>query len=263
MTAELNDINEKGFLGKEIEQFTVSVQQRHSAFFDLCYQLNDYAQAIKSQLRIDNRNGQQVLATTVFLRILNGAQAVVILARVGLITDAMVVLRALVEATFILKNLCDDVRFVAEYIKSDKAHRLKLLNLAARSDNVNLKDAKNYATPEVLETLTHEVKSENLKELDIEDIARRAHLHHLYETDYRILCQPSHTSPRSVERFVATEQQGDVRGFNWGPSDIGIEYVLTTAAQFLHIALVSPPIPVPATRQIGPGELRLLRLSEQ
>jgi glycine/D-amino acid oxidase-like deaminating enzyme len=41
-------------------------QQRHSAFFDFCYQLNDYAQDIESQLRIDNPNGQQVLATTVF-----------------------------------------------------------------------------------------------------------------------------------------------------------------------------------------------------
>jgi hypothetical protein len=67
-----------------------------------------------------------VLAVTVFMRVLNGFQAVVLLARLGLRTDAQVVARGALEALFVLKLLCEDKNFVPEYVKSNKANQLKL-----------------------------------------------------------------------------------------------------------------------------------------
>ena len=97
------DFNERGFLGSAVLEFVDSVEKRYPELLALCYRTNELAQGLKHDFRVNSADGQQVLALTLFVRVLNGFQAVVLLARLGLRTDAQVVARGLLEALFVLK----------------------------------------------------------------------------------------------------------------------------------------------------------------
>ena len=182
---------------------------------------------------------QEVLAAATFLRILQGFQATVILAKFGLVLDSQVVLRGVLESLFILKLICEETAFVSEYVGSDSVQRLKWMNIAHQSKNPNFDSLRNYATPEVREKLRQEIAKHDWKELKVEEIARRAGLSHVYDTDYRILSAAVHTLPRVIESMTSFDDTGGVTGFNSGPSDEGLDYVLFTAQRTLFMALVA------------------------
>ena len=117
------DFNEKGFLGTAIVEFSKSVEEHYAAFFEACSRINELAHAVKFELEVHNKDGQEVLAATLFLRLLNGFQATVILSRLGLVTEAKIVLRSALESLFILRLLCKDEKFLAEYVGSDEVRR--------------------------------------------------------------------------------------------------------------------------------------------
>ncbi len=232
------DFNERGFLGTAITDFVASIEKRHSELLSLCYQANELAQTTKHEFAVNNTDGQQLLAMTVFLRVLNGFQSTVLLARMGLRTDAQVVARGTLEALFVLKLLCEEKSFVPEYVKSDKANQLKLFRVAAVSNNPNLAEITKIATPEAIAKLKEEVDGQNCEPIVAEDVARRAQLYHMYETEYRMLSLETHASPRSMEKLVEIGTNGEVVGFRSQPTDEDIEMVLTIAVRTLLVALL-------------------------
>jgi hypothetical protein len=233
------DFNERGFLGTAIVEFVAHIEKQYPKLLDLCYRTNELAQSVKHDFRVDTADGQQVLAVTIFMRMLNGFQAVVVLARMGLRTDAQVVARGTLEALFVLKLICEDKDFVSEYVKSDKANQLKLFRVAAASTNVNLADVRTIATPEAIAELARQVEDQECRAINVEEVARRAKLHHLYDTEYRFLSLETHAAPRSMENLVEFDQNGKVVGFRTWPTDKDIVMVLTIAAEILLIAVES------------------------
>lgn len=232
------DFNEKGFLGASIVEFSKSVEQKYEPFFETCYHVNTLAQDTKFKFNIHNRDGQEVIAATLFIRVLNGFQGVVVLARMGLATEAKVVLRGTLEAFFLLKLTCDEERFAIEYIQSDKVHRLRWMNIAHQSSGQMFDSTRRYATPEIMRTLQDEINKHGIKEWKIEDIARRANLHELYDSDYRLLSAEVHIIPRSLENYTHTDSSGAIVDFPWGPSDDDLGYILFTAVRILFNSLV-------------------------
>jgi hypothetical protein len=233
------DFNEKGFLGTQVSEFRASVEAHYPDFFKACYHVNELAHTIKFKLKVHNHDGQEVLAATVFLRVLNGFQATTLLARVGLITDARVVLRSTLESLFVLKLLCEEESFFREYIGSDQVLRLKWMNVASQSKSRLFDELRSYATPKVRQELEEQIKKNKWKELKPIEVAGRAGLQEMYDTDYRPLSEEVHALPRSMDYLLGTDEAGEVRDFNWGPTDKGIDYLLFTAIRVLFIALVS------------------------
>ena len=185
------DFNEKGFLGTVILNFARSVDVCYVQFFEASAKINELAQAVKFELKVHNKDGQEVLAASLFLRVLNGFQATVILSRLGLINDAKVVLRGALESLFILKLLCKDEKFLAEYVGSDEVRRLKWMNVASQNKSALFSEVRTYATLIVRQELEEKIKikTNDWKELKAIDIARRAGLLEMYETDYRLLSE--------------------------------------------------------------------------
>ena len=233
------DFNEKGFLGTAIVEFSKSVEEHYAAFFEACSRINELAHAVKFELEVHNKDGQEVLAATLFLRLLNGFQATVILSRLGLVTEAKIVLRSALESLFILRLLCKDEKFLAEYVGSDEVRRLKWMNVASQSKSPLFNELRSYATPSVRQELEEKIKRNNWKELKPNDVAHRAGLLEMYEADYRLLSEEVHTLPRSMQYLLKADEAGDVSMFDWGPSAEGIEYVLVTAIRSLFIGLVA------------------------
>ena len=232
------DFNEKGFLGTAIDEFSKSVQLQYARFFQLSYQINELAHATKFELQVHNRDPQEYLAATLFLRLLNGFEATVILGTKGLLFEAKVVLRSVIETLFILKLLCKEEAFALEYSGSSKVQSLKWMNIAHESQDPNFESVRQYATPKVMEALRKEIKQHGLKKLEVEPIARRADLHHIYNAQYRLLSEQVHCLPISFDPFMVENQEGRLDSFDWGPKHEGLDFILFTNIQMLFTALV-------------------------
>ncbi len=233
------DFYEKGFLGNQITEFVTAVVERHKQFFEACNKINELAYKIMLEIKANNNNPQQLLAATLLIRLLNGFQSVVVLAKLGLAFDAKVVLRGVLESLFIVKLLCEKKDFSLEYVRSDQCRRLLWLNIARNSKAPHFNSLRQIATDAEMEKLKKEIARQGCKALDIADVARRAGLQVEYDTDYRILCEEVHTLPRSIEHLTVIDNSGEPVEFDPNPTDKDLEYVLFTANRALHIALVS------------------------
>lgn len=233
------DFNEKGFLGTAIDQFSRSVQAQYAKFFELSYQISELAHDTKFELKVHNRDPQEFLSATIFLRLLNGFQAVVILGEKGLLFEAKVVLRSVIEALFILKLLCKEERFALEYLGSSKVQSLKWMNIAHENQDPNFESLRQYATPKVMEALKKEIEQHGLKKLEVESIAKRADLHHIYNTQYRLLSEQVHCLPISLDPFMVQDKEGELTSFDWGPKYEDLDFILFTNVQILLAALNS------------------------
>lgn len=233
------DFYEKGFLGNQVTEVTEAILKKHQAFFDTCYKANELAYATLFETEINNQDLQQVLAVTLFIRLLNGFQSIVILAKLGLAFDAKVVLRGVLESLFIEKLLCENKDFALEYVKSDECSRLKWLNIARKSSAPHFNLLREIATDEKVEKLKTEIDQQGCKEIAVEDVARRAGLQIEYDTAYRILCEETHTLPRSIQHLTVIDNSGDPVEFDPHPTDKDLPFTLFTAIRLLHIALVS------------------------
>ncbi len=233
------DFNEKGFLGTAIDEFSKSVQLQYARFFQLSCQINELAHATNFELQVHNRDPQEYLTATLFLRLLNGFEATVILGAKGLLFEAKVVLRSVIETLLILKLLCKEEAFALEYLGSSKVQSLKWMNIAHESQDPNFESVRQYATPKVMEALRKEIEQHGLKKLEVEPIARRADLHYIYNSQYRLLSEQVHCLPISLDPFMVTNQEGELASFDWGPKHEDLDFIIFTNVQMLLIALVS------------------------
>ena len=233
------DFNEKGFLGTAIDEFSRSAQAQYVKFFELTRQINELAHALKFELQAHNRDHQEYLAATLFLRLLNGFQATVILGIKGLLFEGKVVLRSVIESLFILRLLCKEEGFALEYLGSSKVQSLKWMNIAHENQDPNFESLRQYATKKVREALKKEIERYGLKKLDVETIAKRAGLHHIYNTQYHLLSEQVHCLPISLDPFMVQEQKGELTSFDWGPKHEDLDFILFTNVQMLLTALNS------------------------
>lgn len=235
---QLSEFDRKGFLGEEAEAFAKKNEKTHKAWFDICNELNELAQETKYEFQIHNQNGQEVVVTCLFIRVLNDFQSIVILTKRGLLPEAKVILRSLLTAFFKLKSCSEDPQFYLEYIKSDDARRLKILNTARGSQNNALKRLREYATDEVMKKLKEEIDRENAKELKDIDIAEKAGMLSHYDTVYRDISNNDiHVGIRSLDRYLVLDEKKTLKSFNWGPTDNDLERILFTATGELLISL--------------------------
>ena len=233
------DFYQKGFLGNQITEATEAILKKHQPFFDACYKVNELAYTTLFETKPNNQDLQQLLAVTLFIRILNGFQSIVVLARLGLAFDAKVVLRGVLESLFIEKLLCAEKDFALEYVKSDECSRLRWLNIARKNDAPHFNLLREIATDEEIEKLKKEIDQQGCKEIAVEEVARRAGLQIEYDTSYRILCEETHTLPRSIQHLTVIDNSGDPVEFDPHPTDKDLPYSLFTAIRLLHIAQVS------------------------
>jgi hypothetical protein len=233
------DFNEKGFLGTAIDEFSKSVQLQYAGFFQLSHQINELAHAAKFELQVHNHDIQEYLAATLFLRLLNGFEATVILGTKGLLFEAKVVLRSVIETLFILNLLCKEEAFALEYLGSSKVQSLKWMNIAHESQDPNFESLRQYATPQVMEALRKEIEQHGLKKFEVEPIAKRGDLHHIYNAQYRLLSEQVHCLPISLDPFMVESQEGELTSFDWGPKHEDLDFILFTNVQALLIALES------------------------
>ncbi len=229
-------IESTGFLGNEIEKYSEEIVKWNKDLFDLSFDYNKFAQETKYKFQIHSKDGQKVIAGCLFLKILNTFQGVVILAKYGLQSDSKILLRSLFEPLCILKLVLEDKTFHRKYISTDLFEMRKRFNIAKASPDAVFDELRKIADDEIEKLSSNIVKSE-AEEYKVERLASLANLTSMYNTYYRLLSGTVHTSPRSLDEYISTDDEGNLCSIKWGPTDEGVPIILLAAVEFLRMAL--------------------------
>ncbi|WP_088831381.1 DUF5677 domain-containing protein [Paenibacillus tyrfis] len=228
-----------GFLGKQINEFSLENYRKHKALFEVGYELNKFTYTTKNALSIDTNNGQQVIGSSLFSKIHNGFQAILILYRIGLDTEAKVILRTILEATFVLKAISDNEDEVSNFVNTDKRKQEKLLKSIFEKDKRNIyQDLRKSLSKDQLDSLKQEIKEEGIKDVEVYEWASKADMDVFYAYAYKTLNSEVHTDIRTLQKYLELdENKQDIIGINSLPSDKDIDRSLFTAYSLLVITL--------------------------
>lgn len=91
-------LDDQGFLSPEIEKYREEIRAKNQLSFKLVEDLNGFCQQTKYRLKIHNRNGQQIFAGCLLIKLLNDVQAAVILFEKGLVSQGRSLLRVGLES---------------------------------------------------------------------------------------------------------------------------------------------------------------------
>lgn len=228
---------DEGFLSKEVEAIQKEIHAKYAAWCGMIRRVNAFAHRVISRLSVHNRDGQQVLAACLLIKLLKDVQGAIILAERGLESEARTMLRVAVEALFVLVNVCTDEEFFRSFVYVAERDRLKLIRAIRANPSPVFEDVRPHVTPELVERLTRQIQEATVTMEAVEQLARRVGLSHFYDGAYRLLSQDVHSSARSLERYLLFGETGELTGLRYGPLTEDLNLVHGTAATVTIMAL--------------------------
>lgn len=160
---------------------------------------------------------QKIIALVAVVRLLEITEAALLIMRNGMSNEANTMFRVFLDAYFVFANICSDATFVANYLKSDEAARLKLLNSVEKHDSELFKRINEYATEELKTELKQKIKEENIQAFNSYAYADNVGCSQIYDSLYRLMSAPLHTTPRSLEKYVEEDENGNIVEIKYYP----------------------------------------------
>lgn len=222
------DIN--GYLGNQVEEILEDNYKNHQQAFEICEEINRYANQLKAGFKINSLDRQGIFSTILYIKIHNAFQGAVIMYKYGLNSEAKVITRSALEFLFILKAIVKDDKNCDKLIEADDKNREILLGKIKQNDNnifselVEKIDLKDYFE------LKSKNKENNAEKLTIKGWAKRSNSLTDYYYAYNYLCGEVHADIRSFKKYVETDEEDQIRQFNPMPSTKDINMILFTAS---------------------------------
>jgi len=240
-------INEEGFLSKDIELWVEKYRKENYKLFNTCKNLNRHAQSILSELEITSEDIQKIISSSLFIRLLGQYQSVFVLIERGMINEAKIILRVMLDGLFILLAILKNEKYTKFYINDDIEKRIHFLkrfsnNRGNHFDDI-LQELNEDNIKKELKGLTEQKEKLEYSNLKFKGMisskkwAEFAEMEGLYYRLYSQFNDSVHTLSRDLVQYVSVDDNGEISRMNWGPDIEGIDIVLTTAADFLCRAL--------------------------
>lgn len=228
---------EKGFLGTEINESISKIRDVHSDFFKLSDEFNSYCQKSMYKFDVHSKNKQEILVSTLFIRILNNYQAAILLAERGLMPQSRSLTRTLIDALFSLCAISKNEKYADDFIHEDQRSRLRFLN-KYRELHGGLPPEVNKEEIKSLEKeLQDEIQNNEIKKKSFEQWSKDAGMHDWYLSAYSVLSESVHSKVKDLERYLVLDENNEIKEFRWGPDDHDIENLLMTLIQSMLTGL--------------------------
>jgi hypothetical protein len=227
-----------GYLSEDMKNISEAHYKEHKQIFDVCYKINTFTHTLKSEVEIDPHNCRQVIASCLFIKIMNGFQAIILLFLKGLEAEAKIITRTVLESLFVLKAITDNEGEVRIFLNTDKLKQEKLLKKIFKYDNENIYIAlKEKLTEEMLEELSQSNKKERIKDIKVYEWAKKADLLEYYCYVYEALNPEVHPNVRNLEKYLVVDDNQKITEIDCTPKILDIFNTLVTACSILIITL--------------------------
>lgn len=231
---------EDGFLGKEAEGIARQFYEKHKEFFELCYDINRFGQQVQARIfeRTEIEDNQKQIAAILFIRILEGAQAAILLANRGFWSETWVIIRVLFEDLCRLRIASNDMEFLSQYVRTNEINRLRIMK-AGHKYPEKLPLLKDFATDDRMSEIDSRIKAEDIKKVTIRELAEKAGMDFEYHTLYSLASDLVHSSPTAWLDYVVSDASGRVVEILCGPRDHDTRIALIHVAKYLLDAIES------------------------
>lgn len=229
----------EGYLSLQMDNFVNDITSENKEIFNLCEDLNRYAQILKFDIHADTSELSQILIVGLFAKILNSYQATIILSRYGLCSQAKSINRISLEALFVLRAIASDNSLAKVLIGSDsKAMEKTLRKVTSNKDNIfdNILSEVDISD---LGPLIQKNKDEDNNILRVEKWAELGGLTNLYLTMYSELSNDVHIEIRNLSQYLTTDSSGIINGISDLLDTTNIPIVLLDSITILSNAIES------------------------
>ncbi|SNB44929.1 DUF5677 domain-containing protein [Geobacter sp. DSM 9736] len=227
----MSSIHDAGFLSEEIKEWIQKHRKENEKWFSLSERCSKLGQEVLLSIKVNNNDLQKILVSLWFNRLLSHFQAIVLLMERGMLYEAQILLRTLVEVSFSLVSVAENPDIAQDFLKDDKVQQLKALNTYMNlPKNLRVQDEQQEAgIRKLIDDLKCEICKNKYKELKTEFIAQKAKMSDYYNTIYASLCSTVHSRIRDLESHLLLNQDNDIEQLNWGPDVSGLDMVLLAA----------------------------------
>ena len=231
-------IEEEGFLGIRVRDWIDGIRSKYSDFFELATDVNKVCQKVMLELDVKSRNSRGIIVASLYIRSLNTFQGLYLLAERGMMAQARILARALMEGLFTLCAISKKPELFDVLIKEDKKNRLKFLSKYRAFHGGKLPDTVDQTEIEAIEKeLKANVKKESIRRRNTEEWAEDAGLTSWYLTAYAVLSDSVHVKVRDLEDHLRIDERAEIVEFLWGPDDRDVAQILMTGIETMHFAL--------------------------
>jgi len=234
----VGELESDGYLAQAMIQWIEKHRTENKAWFSLAEEINRFAQEQMLKLDIHDKDYQEQLVAAGFLRVLSSFQGGVLMLERGMIFEAGTLLRAQIEAMFVVAAAAKDREFAHQYILSDGAHKLRLMKNLLNSNGKSKEIICASTSWEEVEILKGQLKANNISDIQIRDIAIAAGYPNWYTVVYTYLSQmAAHPTPLSLDNYLITSNGETVQELLWGPDVYGIGCLLSSGVESLVMVL--------------------------
>ncbi len=210
-----------GFLSNDGSEKSARIVARNSGVFssfeETIRDCKSFVLSTSMKGQDSEKNRQQIIAIVVAIRLLEICEAALLILKNGMSNEADTLFRVFLDAYFVFANICKDPGFIVEYFKSDEAARLKLLNSVEKHNSELFKEINEYATHELKVQLKQKIKEEKIQDFKSYAYADKAGCAEMYDSLYRLMSAPLHTTPRSLEKYIEEDEHGNITKIKYYP----------------------------------------------
>lgn len=237
-------IDENGFLGKDALTLAAQIRERNKSLFEFCLDVNGFAQKLKYELVVHNLDPQEFFAAAFFIRVLESAQAAIVLVERGFELEASTILRSAFDSLIYLKCSVEDEQFAYDY--------MHYAEIKKRDDLKNIQNFKIYeedkrfgnevGVKKMISDIEEQFKKNGIKigefknKFHRKELAKKANMSGLYASFYSVTSDAAHTGMSALRKHLKTDKDGKIIKILHGPSDEEARMHLTAAAEFILFA---------------------------
>lgn len=224
----MSKIEDEGFLSKECENGKFLFVEKYLDVFQYARYLNKLSMNTLAQMKIDWEDDHKLITQTLFLRVVEMFQGIFLMLERGMMPEARILTRSLLEVAFTLIALQKKPSLINSYLDKHKKSHLRALKSSLKFKNDSLKKSvKKHGIEKLYIDKKEELKGKKLKVLTPKNWADEAELEDFYNLYYVTYSDSIHSNLSSLDDHV--DHKDDEKNLCIGPSDAHLYDLLRCA----------------------------------
>jgi hypothetical protein len=239
----VSTIETDGYLSNQITYLIKKNWNQNSKWFNLCKEINRFSHATMFKMIVHNKCKPELMVALLYIRSISNFQGVIIMAERGMVNEAKVLLRCLIECGFAVVAIDKDKTIVDRLILDDRIQQLGKLKAMKRNIENGVPLPKDAFSIDEIKTrirdVISEIKKSNIEKFTTRDLAEIAGLIKTYDSAYKVLSDTIHVSVRDLEQYLELNEKGEIKQLLSGPDVKEIDMILLTASEIILSILES------------------------
>lgn len=207
------------YLGPDPQRMMQQIRGRAPGWFLLADDVATFCSDLVPRIQPNINDGQQVLSTVLYRRVLSSFEGVLLLAERGMHTEGLNLRRGMLEALFVLGAIWQQPDLVRTYVQNDQHRRRDIYKNLRQTSPESRKRVSAWIADEELDRAIGELiqVTKGVTYLSVAQFAQAAKLYDVYLTDYCLLSEAAHHVARDLERQVTVDRNDEIESIIGGP----------------------------------------------